>query len=141
MLCGKKFQRTAEFCKSKPLRYGKLSKGRFNLCTWLSLMTTCTRVSLRSRRLEVAGERENGHARGRHARGALGSSGRKRERARARETRKGFLAGPFFLVPTISKRLLRRLQESESLDRGKENYDTKEIRGLIIPILLGLVDY
>ena len=45
--------------------------------------------SLRSRRLEVAGERENGHARGRHARGALGSSGRKRERAHARETRKG----------------------------------------------------
>ena len=33
----------------------------------------------------------------------LGGSGRKRERARARET------GPFFLVPTTSKRLLRRL--------------------------------
>ena len=27
------------------------------------------RASLRSRRLEVVGERENGHARGRHARG------------------------------------------------------------------------
>ena len=45
--------------------------------------------SLRSRRLEVAGERENGRARGRHA--CL------------------LLARPFFLVPTTSKRLLRRL--------------------------------
>ena len=47
--------------------------------------------SLRSRRLEVAGERENGRARGRHA--CL------------------LLARPFFLVPTTSKRLLRRLKE------------------------------
>ena len=46
-------------------------------------------LSLRSRRLEVAGERENGRARGRHA--CL------------------LLARPFFLVPTTSKRLLRRL--------------------------------
>ena len=46
--------------------------------------------SLRSRRLEVVGERENGRARGRHA--CL------------------LLARPFFLVPTTSKRLLRRLQ-------------------------------
>ena len=46
-------------------------------------------ISLRSRRLEVAGERENGRARGRHA--CL------------------LLARPFFLVPTTSKRLLRRL--------------------------------
>ena len=45
--------------------------------------------SLRSRRLEVAGERENGRARGRHA--CL------------------LLVRPFFLVPTTSKRLLRRL--------------------------------
>ena len=45
--------------------------------------------SLRSRRLEVAGERENGRARGRHA--CL------------------LLARPFFLVPTTCKRLLRRL--------------------------------
>ena len=46
-------------------------------------------VSPRSRRLEVVGERENGRARGRHAR--------------------LLLARPFFLVPTTSKRLLRRL--------------------------------
>ena len=46
--------------------------------------------SLRSRRLEVVGERENGRARGRHA--CL------------------LLARPFFLVPTTSKRLLRRLR-------------------------------
>ena len=45
--------------------------------------------SLRGRRLEVAGERENGRSRGRHA--CL------------------LLARPFFLVPTTSKRLLRRL--------------------------------
>ena len=44
---------------------------------------------------------------------ARGSSGRKRERARARETRTRcfLLARSFFLVPTTSKRLLRlRLQ-------------------------------
>ena len=46
--------------------------------------------SLRSRRLEVAGERENERARGRHATCLL-------------------LARRFFLVPTTSKRLLRRL--------------------------------
>ena len=45
--------------------------------------------SLRSMRLEVLGKRENGRARGRHA--CL------------------LLAHPFFLVPTTSKRLLRRL--------------------------------
>ena len=51
--------------------------------------------SLRSRRLEVAGERENGRARGRHA--CL------------------LLARPFFLVPTTSKRLLRRLARPYNL--------------------------
>ena len=48
---------------------------------------------------------------------SMRSSGRKRERARARETRERalsplawlLLAHPFFLVPTTSKRLLRRL--------------------------------
>ena len=55
--------------------------------------------SLRSRRLEVAGERENGHARGRHARGEGASS----------PLACLLLARPFFLVPTTSKRLLRRL--------------------------------
>ena len=47
----------------------------------------------------------------------LGSSGRKKGRAHERETREGrgrplkclLLAHPFFLVPTTSKRLLRRL--------------------------------
>ena len=50
----------------------------------------CFRVifSLRSRRLEAVGERENGRARGRHV---------------------CLLARLFFLVPTTSKRLLRRL--------------------------------
>ena len=46
-------------------------------------------TSLRGRHLEVVAERENGRARGRHA--CL------------------LLARPFFLVPTTSKRLLRRL--------------------------------
>ena len=50
------------------------------------------KVSLRRRRLEVVGERENGRARGRHA--CL------------------LLARPFFLVPTTSKHLLRRLPQS-----------------------------
>ena len=45
--------------------------------------------SLRSRCMKVVGERENGRARGRHT--CL------------------LLARPFFLVPTTSKRLLRRL--------------------------------
>ena len=44
-------------------------------------------LSLRSRPLEVVGERENGHAR-------------------------LLLARPFFLVPTTSKRLLRRLSHT-----------------------------
>ena len=50
--------------------------------------------SLRSRRLEVAGERENGRARGR----------------------------PFFLVPTTSKRLLRRLHERGIIVSDPENH-------------------
>ena len=54
-------------------------------------------LSLRSRRLEVVGERENGRARGRHARGATSPLACL------------LLARPFFLVPTTSKRLLRRL--------------------------------
>ena len=57
--------------------------------------------SLRSRRLEVAGERENGRARGRHARGEGASS----------PLACLLLARPFFLVPTTSKRLLRRLKD------------------------------
>ena len=55
--------------------------------------------SLRSRRLEVVGERENGRARGRHA--CL------------------LLARPFFLVPTTSKRLLRRLNKGFSFLRKR----------------------
>ena len=56
-----------------------------------SVITTlvCIRISLRSRRLLELGERENGRARGRHA--------------------CVLLARLFFLVPTTSKRLLRRL--------------------------------
>ena len=53
-------------------------------------------VSLRSRRLEVVGERENGRARGRHARGEGASP-----------LACLVLARPLFLVPTTtSKRLL-----------------------------------
>ena len=48
--------------------------------------------SLRSRRLEVTGVRENGRTRGRHARGEC-----------------LLFTRAFFLVPTTSKRLLRRL--------------------------------
>ena len=54
----------------------------------VELMIKC---SLRSRRLEVVGEREKGGARGRHA--CL------------------LLARAFSLVPTTSKRLLRRLEQ------------------------------
>ena len=55
--------------------------------------------SLRSRRLELAGERENGRARGRHAR--------------------------CFFVPTTSKRLLRRLGQEQK----KKNEMTGEGEG------------
>ena len=58
-------------------------------------------LSLRSRRLEVVGERENGRARGRHAKGEAPSP-----------LACLLLARPFFLVPTTSKRLLRRLIHS-----------------------------
>ena len=61
------------------------AKQRRNPCSGLPAV-----YSLRSRCLEVVGEREKGRARGRHAKGLL-------------------LAHPFFLVPTTSKRLLRRL--------------------------------
>ena len=71
--------------------------------------------SLRSRRLEVAGERENGRARGRHARGE-GAPARKAPENRSNSHSGAssplaclLLARPFFLVPTTSKRLLRRL--------------------------------
>ena len=50
-------------------------------------------------RLEVVGERENGRVRGRHARGEGAPS----------PLACLFLARPFFLVFTTSKRLLRRL--------------------------------
>ena len=54
--------------------------------------------SLRSRRLEVVGERENGRAGGRHAPSPLACL---------------LLSRVFFLVPTTSKRLLRRLGNSK----------------------------
>ena len=58
--------------------------------------------SLRSRRWEVVGERENGRARGRHARLPLVCLP---------------LTRPFFLVPTTFTRLLRRL--------GRELYERR----------------
>ena len=68
--------------------------------------------SLRSRRLEVAGERENGRARGRHARGE-GAPARKAPENRSNSHSGAssplaclLLARPFFLMPTTSKRLL-----------------------------------
>ena len=62
--------------------------------------------SLRSRRLEVAGERENGHARGRHARGEGASS----------PLACLLLVRPFFLEPTTSKRLLGRLEKTHFIN-------------------------
>ena len=62
------------------------------------------KCSLRSRRLEVVGERENGGARGRHACLLL-------------------LARAFFLVPTTFKRLLRRLEQYSQLYRQLHNTD------------------
>ena len=56
-------------------------------------------ISLRSRRLEVVGERENGRVRGRHARGEGAPS----------PLACLLLAHRFFLVLTTTKRLLRRL--------------------------------
>ena len=53
---------------------------------------------MRNRRLEVVGERENGRARGRHASSPLTCL---------------LLARTFFLVPSTSKRLLRRLGNSK----------------------------
>ena len=57
-------------------------------------------ASLRSRPLEVVSERENGRARGRHARG---------EGEATSPLACLLLPRPVFLVPTTSKRLLRRL--------------------------------
>ena len=56
--------------------------------------------------MEVVGERENGRARGRHAKG-------EGPPARAPSPLACLLlARPFFLVPTTSKRLLRRLEKA-----------------------------
>ena len=62
---------------------------KFKWACTLSKSPLVTHTSLRSWRLEVVGERENGRARGRHA--------------------YLLLARPFFLAPTTSKRLLLRL--------------------------------
>ena len=59
----------------------------------LSMQENNKRFSLRKRRLEVVGERENGRARGRHARGEGAPS----------PLACLHLARPFFLVPTTSK--------------------------------------
>ena len=65
--------------------------------------------SLRRRPLEVVGQRENGRARGRHARGE-GAPARKAPEIVSTRILCLLLARPFFLVPTTSKRLLRRLR-------------------------------
>ena len=82
------------------------SEGLFALSLVASPFIRAFSHSLRSRRLEVMGERENGRAQGRHARGLACL----------------LLARPFFLVPTTSKRLLRRLVLSKlaSLARNDE---------------------
>ena len=64
---------------------------------------------------------------------ALGSSGRKRERVRAMETPSPLacllLARPFFLVPTTSKRLLRKLRKQISLFHpGSKMVESAELR-------------
>ena len=74
------------FLREKPWRRGCFSPGVFFL-------------ELACGRLEVVGERENGRVRGRHARGEGAPS----------PLACLFLARPFFLVFTTSKRLLRRL--------------------------------
>ena len=68
---------------------------------------------MRSRRLEVVGERENGRAQGRHARGEGASS----------LLASLLLVHPFFLVPTTFKRVLRRLYFiSQDQTKGNNNY-------------------
>ena len=64
---------------------------------------------------------------------ARGSSGRKRERVRAMETPSPLacllLARPFFLVPTTSKRLLRKLRKQISLFHpGSKMVESAELR-------------
>ena len=64
---------------------------------------------------------------------ALGSSGRKRERVSAMETPSPLacllLARPFFLVPTTSKRLLRKLRKQISLFHpGSKMVESAELR-------------
>ena len=61
------------------------------------------RSVLRSRHLEVVGERKNGRARGRHASPLACLP----------------LARPFFFAPTTSKRLLRRLENEVNLRVGE----------------------
>ena len=74
---------------SKGFLLPTLSTSILFICFWIDLVcvlaTTKKSLSLRSRRLEVVGERENGRVRGRQA---------------------ILLARTFFLVPTTSKRLL-----------------------------------
>ena len=64
-----------------------------------------------------------------------GSSGRKRERARARETRPPLacllLARPFFLVPTTSKRLLRKLPRKRSWFSGVCRRKRRKLRNVV----------
>ena len=69
--------------------------------------------SPRSRRLEVAGERGNGRARGRHARG---------EGTPSSPLACLLLARPFFLVPTTCKRLLRRLPSERYLQHEEVKF-------------------
>ena len=87
-----------------------------NLLPYIQVNCTLLSTSLRGRRLEVAGERENGRSRGRRER----ENGRSRGRHARGEGASSplaclLLARPFFLVPTTSK--LRRLTIDKQLCR------------------------
>ena len=74
------------------------------------------KISLRSRCLEVVGEREKGSARGKQARGEGAPS----------PLACLLLSRAFFLVPTTSKRLLRRLGKNMPFLRREPPFPCEE---------------
>ena len=93
-----------------------LSCGFLLYCNKTFLKYTSIRTTTRAEQRTVTSQQTINLKSNQPAQQALGSSGRKREQARARETRKCLLlARPSFLVPTTSKRLLRRLKSNLNL--------------------------